>query len=84
MFACADPTAPPLIDFNYLDDPRDFDDLRTCVHQAREVLSQRAFDTFRGDAVRPWAAARDDAEIDAVNRESAKSAYHPCGTCRMW
>ena len=23
--ACADPTAPPLIDFNYLDDPRDLD-----------------------------------------------------------
>ena len=81
--ACAAPTAPPLIDFNYLDDPRDLDDLRTCVHQAREVVSQRAFDSFRGDAVRPWAAARDDAEIDAVIRESAESAYHPCGTCRM-
>ena len=81
--ACADPTAPPLIDFNYLDDPRDLDDLRTCVHQAREVVSQHAFDPFRGDAVRPWAAARDDAEIDAVIRESAESAFHPCGTCRM-
>ena len=81
--ACADPTAPPLIDFNYLDDPRDLDDLRTCVHQAREVVSQRAFDPFRRDAVRPWAAARADAEIDAVIRESAESAYHPCGTCRM-
>ena len=81
--ACGDPTAPPLIDFNYLDDPRDLDNLRTCVHQAREVVSQRAFDPFRGDAVAPWAAARDDAEIDAVIRESAESAYHPCGTCRM-
>ena len=81
--ASPDPTAPPLIDFNYLDDPRDLDDLRTCVHQAREVVSQRAFDPFRGDAVAPWAAARDDAEIDAVIRESAESTYHPCGTCRM-
>ena len=81
--ACADPTAPPLIDFNYLDDPRDLDDLRTCIHQAREVVSRRAFDPFRGDAVRSWAAARDDAEIDAVIRESAECAYHPCGTCRM-
>ena len=81
--ACGDPTVPPLIDFNYLDDPRDLDDLRTCVHQAREVVSQRAFDPFRGDAVPPWAAARDDAEIDAVIRKSADSAYHPCGTCRM-
>ena len=81
--ACADPTVPPLIDFNYLDDSRDLDDLRTCVHQARVVVSQRAFDPFRGDAVAPWAAVRDDTEIDAVIRESAESAYHPCGTCRM-
>ena len=81
--ASGDPTAPPLIDFNYLDDPSDLDDLRTCVHQAREVVSQRAFDPFRGDAVAPWAAARDDVAIDAVIRESAESAYHPCGTCRM-
>ena len=81
--ACSDPAAPPLIDFNYLDDPRDLDDLRTCVHQAREVVSQRAFDPFRDDAVAPWAATRDDAEIDAMIRESAESAYHPCGACRM-
>jgi len=46
-------------------------------------VSQRAFDPFRGDAVPPWVATRDDAEIDALIRESAKSAYHPCGTCRM-
>ena len=65
------------------DDLRDLDDLRTCVHQVREVVSQRALDPCRDDAVSPWAAARDDAEIDAVIRESAESAYHPCGTCRM-
>ena len=46
-------------------------------------MSQRAFDPFRRDAVPPWAGARDDAEIDAVIRESSESAYHPCGTCRM-
>ena len=54
---------------NHLDDPRDLDDLRTCVHQAREVISRRAFDPFRGDAVPPWATPREDAEIDAVIRE---------------
>ena len=46
-------------------------------------MSQRAFDPFRGDAVALWATVREGAEIDAVFRESAESAYHPCGTCRM-
>ena len=56
------------------------------VSQARHASraeSQRAFDFFRGDAAAPCAAVRDDAEIDAVIRESAESAYHPCGTYRM-
>ena len=81
--ASADPSHAPLIDFNFLDDPRDLDDLRTCVYQAREVVSQRAFDPFRGEAVPPWASAADDGAIDALIRETAESAYHPCGTCKM-
>ena len=81
--ASADPFKAPLIDFNFLDDPRDLHDLRTCVHQAREVVSQSAFDAFRQEAVEPWASATDDDAIDALIRESAESAYHPCGTCKM-
>ena len=81
--ASADPFEAPLIDFNFLDDARDLDDLRTCVHQAREVVSQSAFDAFRREAEEPWASATGDAAIDALIRESAESAYHPCGTCKM-
>jgi choline dehydrogenase len=32
--------------------------------------------------IQPGAAQTDD-ELDAVIREHAESAYHPCGTCRM-
>jgi len=81
--ASADPFRAPLIDFNFLDDTRDLDDLRTCVHQAREVVSRSAFDAFRREAEEPWASANDDDAIDALIRESAESAYHPCGTCKM-
>ena len=81
--ASADPFDAPLIDFHFLADPRDLDDLRDCVHQAREVVSQHAFDPFRREAEEPWASATDNAAIDALIRESAESAYHPCGTCKM-
>ena len=46
-------------------------------------MSQRTFYAFCGDAVPPRACARNDAEIEAVVRESAGSTYHPSGTCRM-
>ena len=81
--ASADPSERPVIDFNFLDDPRDLEDLRACVHQARDIASQSAFDPFRGEAEEPWASARSDAEIDQLIRETAESAYHPSGTCKM-
>ena len=81
--ASTDPRQAPLIDFDYLADPRDLEDLRACVHQARRVVEQQALDGFRGPAEEPWASARDDAAIDTLIRETAESAYHPCGTARM-
>ncbi len=81
--ASADPRQAPLIDFDFLADPRDLEELRTCVHQAREVVAQSALDPFRGPAEEPWASARSNGEIDTLIRETAESAYHPCGTCRM-
>ena len=81
--ASDDPRAPPLMDFNFLDDPRDLDDLRTSVQQARDVVAQKAFDPYRGDEQAPWASAKNDADIDQLIRETAESAYHPCGTCKM-
>lgn len=81
--ASPDPLEAPRIDFRFLTAPGDIEDLRACVHQAREVAAQRAFDPFRGAAEAPWSEARSDAAIDALIRETAESAYHPCGTCRM-
>jgi choline dehydrogenase len=81
--ASADPRTAPLIDPDYLDDDRDLDELRTCVHQARDVVSQKAFDTYRQAEQSPWAGVTSDADIDRLIRETAESAYHPCGTCKM-
>ena len=81
--ASADPDERPLIDFNFFDDATDLDDMRACVHQARDVVAQRAFDPYRGAEEEPWADARSDDAIDQLIRETAESAYHPCGTCKM-
>ncbi|MEM7521763.1 MAG: choline dehydrogenase [Pseudomonadota bacterium] len=79
----ADPEAAPVIRFNYMSDPQDWDEFRTCIRLTREIFAQEAFKPYVKHEIQPGAAAQSDAELDDVIREHAESAYHPCGTCRM-
>lgn len=78
-----EPAASPAIKFNYMSVEKDWIDFRRCIRVTREILSQKAFDPFRGREIQPGADVEDDDAIDAFIREHAESAYHPCGTCRM-
>ncbi|MEM8740566.1 MAG: choline dehydrogenase [Pseudomonadota bacterium] len=79
----ADPAAPPAIQFNYMSDPQDWADFRTCIRLTREIFGQAAFAPYRGAEIQPGAAVQSDDELDAFIREHVESAYHPCGTARM-
>jgi choline dehydrogenase len=79
----ADPKADPVIRFNYMSHPEDWEKFRHCVRLTREIFRQPAFDTYRGPEIQPGEGVANDAEIDAFLREHLESAYHPCGTCRM-
>jgi choline dehydrogenase len=79
----ADPAEDPRILFNYMSDPQDWQDFRRAIRLTREIFAQPAFDAYRGKELQPGAAAQSDEALDAVIREHAESAYHPCGTCRM-
>jgi choline dehydrogenase len=79
----ADPLAPPAILFNYLQDPRDREDLRRSVHLTREILAQPALSPYRGEEIFPGPSVKTDAEIDAAVRRGVETCYHPVGTCRM-
>ena len=78
-----DPGDDPKIAFNYMSDPQDWEQFRTCIRLAREIFAQDAMAPFVKHEIQPGDAAQSDAELDAVIREHAESAYHPCGTCRM-
>ncbi len=78
-----DPDAPPKIQFNYMSDPSDWADFRTCIRLTREIFAQPAFAPFRGHEIQPGDAAQSDAALDAAIMQHVESAYHPCGTCRM-
>jgi choline dehydrogenase len=79
----ADPMADPVIRFNYMSHPEDWEKFRHCVRLTREIFGQKAFDQYRGPEIQPGEAVQSDEQIDAFLREHLESAYHPCGTCKM-
>ena len=79
----ADPGAAPVIRFNYMSAPSDWEDFRHCIRLTRELFAQPAFDAYRGREIAPGADIHSDDALDAFISEHVESAYHPCGTCRM-
>ncbi len=79
----SDPNEDPRIFFNYMSDPDDWRDFRTCIRLTREIFAQDAFKPFADKELIPGRDAQTDDELDTVIREHVESAYHPCGTCKM-
>jgi len=79
----ANPLEPPRILFNYMGTEQDRKEMRAAVRLTREIFAQSAFDRFRDEELSPGVQVQTDEEIDAHIRQSAETAYHPAGTCRM-
>ncbi|MFT4941136.1 MAG: choline dehydrogenase [Paraglaciecola sp.] len=79
----SNPVESPEILFNYLEAEEDREEFRAGLRLTREIISQPAFDEYRGTEIQPGASKTSDEEIDAFVRSRVESAYHPIGTCRM-
>jgi len=79
----ADPAAAPSIDPHYLETETDRQELRDSYAAIIEVVSQKAFDSYRGKPLDLPRLPGTEAELDALVRESAATAFHLCGTCKM-
>ena len=77
------PTDAPVIRFNYMSDPSDWEDFRSCIRLTREIFGQEAFKPYLKSELQPGPGVETDAQIDDFLREHVESAYHPCGTARM-
>ena len=77
------PLDAPVIRFNYMSHPEDWEDFRTAIRLTREIFGQAAMVPFVKEELQPGAAVQTDAQLDDFLREHAESAYHPCGTARM-
>jgi len=81
---CTDPSAPPLIDFNYLAEESDLVRLRELFHLALEIGRHRAFDGLRTGLRYPSAdnLASDSATDEWIAR-TISTGHHASCTCRM-
>ena len=79
----ADPREHPVIRFNYMSHPDDWEEMRACVRLTREIFAQPAFAPYRGREIQPGADCTSDEAIDAFIRDHVESALHPSCTCRM-
>ncbi|OJU18084.1 MAG: choline dehydrogenase, partial [Sphingomonas sp. 66-10] len=79
----ANPHDKPLIRFNYMSHPDDWEEMRACVRLTREIFQQPAFAPWRGREIQPGADCISDEAIDAFIAEKVESALHPSCTCKM-
>lgn len=77
------PREAPAIRFNFLSNPLDRQTLIDAVRFARRLVEAPAMDGFRGVEFKPGPAVQTDDEIIEWIRNTAETAYHPVGTCRM-
>lgn len=78
-----DPQDKPVIRFNYMSQPEDWDEMRACVRLTRELFSQPAFAPYIGLEIQPGPKVHDDEAIDAFIAQKIESAYHPSCSCKM-
>ena len=79
----ADPTDRPASHFNYLSHPDDTKEMIEGLNVMQDLLTQPAFDEFRGERIYPAPQLQSDSELEAWVRAYSSTDYHPSGTCRM-
>jgi choline dehydrogenase len=79
----ADPLALPEIDPNFFAVPDDIRVMRDGLRISRELMSQKAFDPYRGEEFGPGKDVTSDRDLDEYLKNKSESVYHPVGTCKM-
>jgi pimeloyl-ACP methyl ester carboxylesterase len=78
----ADPSAAPLIDPKFLDDPDDLDGMVRAFRLTRRILEAPALANVRKEDLLTR-GVETDAQIREMLRARCDTLYHPVGTCRM-
>ena len=79
----SDPLTAPVIDPQFLSDPRDLETTIKGAKMMRDILQAPALAPFRHKELHGIQDHPTDAEWEAHIRARADTIYHPVGTCKM-
>mgnify|MGYP006167639999 FL=1 len=79
----ADPMQDPEIDPNYGAHQRDIDRLVKAIKILRNVVKQPALQAYSRSEIAPGEGVQTDSQLERWVRQTAETAYHPVGTCKM-
>lgn len=78
-----DPSLPPLIDPNYIDDPYDLERSVDGVMQSRDMMNQPSFKPFIKQEHFPGPRVKTRQDFVEYARQYGRTSYHHVGTCKM-
>ncbi len=81
--ASDDFTKDPKIQFNYLQNDEDLEQMRDSIKIAQSIFSQKSMEKFVDYEIRPGKNIKSTEELDELIRNTAESAYHPSCTNKM-
>jgi choline dehydrogenase/4-pyridoxate dehydrogenase len=79
----ANPLAHPRIRQGLLSTANDWTALREGIHRFRELARRPELGSFVAREIGPGADVATDAQIETYTRQTAVTAHHPAGTCKM-
>jgi choline dehydrogenase len=79
----ASPNDPPLIEYQFLADPDDVQDVLKGVRAIHEIMAQPAMSALVNGQFQPESSCRTDADWERYARSMVTPSYHPVGTCKM-
>jgi choline dehydrogenase len=84
LISSSDPTAPPRIDPNFLDDDYDVDQSIEGVKQSRDIMTQSAMTKhIKAEHIAGNAPLRTTDDYLRFVRAYGRTSYHPVGSCAM-
>lgn len=79
----ADPSAPPLIQPNYLSHPEDLRVAADAIRLTRRIVGAQALRPFNPVEYLPGEALQSDEQLQEAAARIGTTIFHPVGTCRM-
>jgi choline dehydrogenase len=78
-----DPFEPPILDPQYLSTEKDLRELIESYEVLQDVVSQPAFEPFKGKPLEPKVMPTSKMDIIELIRNMAGSGFHLSGSCKM-